>query len=142
MEEAGSRLAANQARPKCKAANLIRRLMEGGVARARPSRWLRAAMPDVARGSPHQLYIINSHKYANSPWRRAEARRLRDGRVASVSHADLPASHSELPSPRSRRGRYTLRCNPARSKRRSRRFLQLLERTGDARVLITTTILR
>lgn len=76
--------ATSEVGPKCKAANLIRRLAEGSV----------ASGPVASRGTmwhadSRQLYIINSHKYANPPversWRCGDCGR----RAASVSHADL-----------------------------------------------------
>lgn len=46
--------------PKCKAANLIRRLMEGSIASG-PM----ASRSPMWHADSRQLYIINSHKYAN-----------------------------------------------------------------------------
>lgn len=48
--------------PKCKAANLIWRLTEGGVASSPV-----ASCGPLRHADSRQLYIINSHKYANRP---------------------------------------------------------------------------
>lgn len=76
--------------PKCKAANLIRRLTEGSV----------ASGPVASRGpmwhaDPRQLYIINSHKYAN---RGGVAEGAAIATVATrASPTRICASLSELP---------------------------------------------
>lgn len=69
--------------PKCKAANLIRRLTEGGIASGPV-----ASPGPMWHVDSRQLYIINSHKYAN----RGGVRRWCGDcgrRDAAVSHADL-----------------------------------------------------
>lgn len=86
--------ATSEVGPKCKAANLIRRLAEGSV----------ASGPVASRGTmwhadSRQLYIINSHKYANPPVEAfVEVRRLRPSRRERLPRG-FAASLSEL-SPR------------------------------------------
>lgn len=83
--------AATEVEPKCKAANLIRRLAEGSVASGPV-----ASCGTMWHADSRQLYIINSHKYANLAF--VEVRRLRPSRRERLPRG-FAASLSEL-SPR------------------------------------------